>query len=116
MLAPELLLALHIWCGVYKVEPALPLAVMQNESGFKCGPLGKKGTFIGPAGIHRQFRKKWAIDDPKENIRVLVARFEGVKGKDAIVRRLKSYNKEWYKNNYLRDVLAAYKQYKEAYE
>lgn len=107
MLAPELLAAVYLWCSVYKVEPPFALAVMKMESGFKCGPLGRHGTFIGPGGIHKQFRAKWAIDDPKENIRVTIAALEG---RDK-VRVLKRYNKTWWKDNYLRDTLSTYRQY-----
>lgn len=107
MLAPELLLVLHLWCGVYKVEPAFVLAVMQNESNFKCGPLGRHGTFIGPGGIHKQFARKWNIYDPRENIRVTVAALRG-HNKQAVLKR---YNKQWYKNNYIPDVMKAYRQY-----
>lgn len=109
-MALDLLAATLLWCHVYKVQPAIPLAVMKNESNFQCGPLGK-GTFIGPGGIHKSFRRKWAIDDPFENIRVTVAAFEGVHGESAFKHRLKSYNKTWWKDNYLRDTLAAYRQY-----
>ena len=112
MLSPELLAAVFLWCQVYKVEPALPLAVMKLESNFQCGPLGRKGTYIGPGGIHKCFRSKWAIDDPKENTRVTVAAFEGVKGEAAVTRRLKRYNPRWYEGNYLRDVLATYRRWK----
>lgn len=114
MLSPDLLLLLHIYCATYKVEPAMPLAIMKLESNFKCGPLGKKGTFIGPGGLHKDYRKKFKIDDPNENIRVTVASFEGVVGEQAFIERVKSYNPEWRKNNYLRDLLKAYRAYQAA--
>lgn len=90
----------------------MPLAVMKLESGFKCGPLGKKKIFIGPGGIDKRFRSKWAIDDTFENVRVTVAAFEGIKTREAFIRRIKRYNPLWHRDNYLRDVLAAYEAYR----
>lgn len=107
MLSPELLFCLMMWCSIYEVEPPFALAVMQMESNFKIGPLGRKGTYIGPGGIHKAFRSKWNIDDPEENIRVTVA---ALRGKDK-VKVLKRYNKEWHKNNYINDVMRTYRQY-----
>lgn len=113
MLAPDLLFWLVQVCAIYDVPPALPLAVMRMESGphFKCGPLGKRGQFIGPGGIDKSFRVKWNIDDPKENIRLVVAAFAGKKTEAQIVKRIKKYNPKWKENNYLRDVLICYRSY-----
>lgn len=96
----------------YQVEPEFVAAVMRNESEFKCGPLGKKGTYIGPGGINKCFRKKWDIDDPVENIRVVVMSLQNTESDEAKVRRLKRYNKKWWENRYIPDVMTTYRQYK----
>jgi hypothetical protein len=88
------------------VDWRVPAAVMEVESGLKCGPLGKKGTFIGPGGLHKDFRAKWDIDDPVENIRLVVVAFKGKNTKAAIIRRLKTYNRTWWKARYIPAVLA----------
>lgn len=112
MLAPDLLLWMLLCCTEYNTDPAIPLAVMKMESNFKVGPLGKKGTFIGPGGIHKMYRSKWDIDDPKENIRIVVRAFSNKRTEPQIIARLKTYNKTWWKDNYIRDVMRTYRQYR----
>jgi hypothetical protein len=103
--------------ATFNVEPAFVAAVLQNESGknWKCGPLGKKGTFVGPGGIKRIFQGKHGLNiyDPSDNIKLVAMSFQGLRGSDgAKVARLKKYNPLWRQNNYLRDVMAAYRGYK----
>lgn len=93
------------------VEPAFALAVARVESGtasqqFRCGPIGKKGRFYGPFGIHRDYRQRWAIDRPEVNVQVGVRALRG-QDKRAVLRRYnKSFNKE-----YWRAVCKLYHQY-----
>jgi hypothetical protein len=103
---------LNACCAYYNVEPAFARATMEVESGTKyeqirIGPLGKKGTYIGPMGIHKQFRKKWDIDNPYENIRVGVA---ALRGRDKL-KVLKRYNTSC-NTAYVRAVMEKYRQYK----
>ena len=88
MITPALFLWLNLCCAVYDVEPEFALSVFTIESRLEVGPLGRSGTYIGPAGIHKCFRAKYDIDDPKENIRVGVA---ALRGKDKF-RVLHRYN------------------------
>ena len=58
----------------YGVDPYFALAVAETESSnsevrFRFGRLGK-GTYYGPFGIHKDFLKRWAIDDPWVNTEV----------------------------------------------
>ena len=108
-MTPDLLLWLTLCCSVYQVEPAFARAVMVIESREQIGPLGRKGTFIGPFGIHKDFRKKWDIDDPRENIRVGVA---ALRGKDKL-RVLRRYNTKS-NRSYEQAVMACYRQYRGA--
>jgi hypothetical protein len=108
-----LLLAwLHACSLQYGVEPAFSRAVMEVESGlpgvaaYRVGPLGTRGTYIGPMGIHKQFRKKWDIDNPYENIRVGVAALQGDK-----MRVLRRYNTSC-NGAYVKAVMAKYRKYK----
>lgn len=112
MLEPILLAWTIQCCTINNVEPAFVLAVMKMESNFKCGPLGKKGTYVGPGGLHKDFRTEWNIDDPKENIRVTVASLKNTQSKEAKVKRLKRYNKTWWKGEYIPSVLKQYSYYK----
>lgn len=91
----------------YYVDPAFAEAVFTIESGLRCGPLGKKGRFIGPAGIDKSFRCKWNIDDPFINIIVGVAALRG-KDKDRVLRRYNPVNGR----NYRIAVLRLYRQIK----
>jgi len=102
------------WCQIYNVDPALPAAVMRMESGphYQCGPLGRKGIYLGPGGVRYDYSGPLNIFNPCENIRVVVMSFRGCITEAAIVRRLKKYNTRWWEKNYLQDVLACYRQNK----
>ena len=99
MLTPALLLWLHTCCAAYGVEPAFALAVAQVESGcpgqeIRLGPLGKKGVYAGPFGLHRAYcREHFGVDpvDPEVNIAIGVRALRGP-DKRSILRR---YNTEW---------------------
>lgn len=89
----ELLLILWInfYSIQYGVDPHFSHAVAIVECGppgIRSGPLNKKGTYIGPFGIHKDFRKKWDIDDPRENCRRGIL---ALRGKDKI-KVLRRYN------------------------
>ena len=93
-LAPALLLWLHICCGAYGVDPVFAEAVMRVESGTKTqavrlGRLGKS-PYYGPFGIHRDFLKKWPIDDPLVNVLVGV---KALRGRDKL-KVLRRYNSQ----------------------
>ena len=58
----------------YGVDPNFCLAVFETESSdkhhqFRFGKMGR-GTYYGPAGIHKCFLKKWNISDPLVNTAV----------------------------------------------
>lgn len=110
--AAILLAWMQACCTVYGVEPEFALAVARIESGTKtawlrCGPLGKAGKYYGPFGIHRDFRKKWPIDNPYVNVAVGV---RALQGRDQR-RVLQRYNAE-FNEAYFRAVRAVYRQTK----
>jgi len=77
----------------YGIQPEFALAVARIESGtktqeYRIGPMGK-GTYYGPLGIHKDFLKKWPINNPYMNILIGV---KALQGKDQ-VRVLRRYNK-----------------------
>lgn len=99
---------------LYGVEPEFALAVAHVESGvpgqeFRVGPLGR-GKYYGPFGIHRDFLKKWPIDQPEENIRRGVL---ALKGGDQR-RVLKRYNRT-FNECYFRAVQAAKRRYRQSW-
>jgi hypothetical protein len=94
-LAAALLLAWMQACAVScGVEPEFAYAVARVESGvpggpaLRCGPLGRAGKYYGPFGIHRDFKRRWAIDDPFVNVAVGVKALRGADKR----RVLKRYN------------------------
>jgi hypothetical protein len=84
---------------IYDVDPPFALAVFHIESRignqeFRVGPMGR-GTFYGPAGIHKSFLKDrgWPINTLEGNIRVGVRALQGTGvSRDKQVRRLHRYN------------------------
>ncbi len=115
MLTQALLLWLHTCCAAYHVEPAFALAVAQVESGcpgqeIRLGPIGKKGIYAGPFGLHRAYcREHFGVDpvDPEVNIEIGVRALRGP-DKHRILRR---YNREW-NRAYERAVMAKYRRLK----
>lgn len=90
----------------WNVSPSFLMAVAYIESrqlgkggvviqDFRLGEIGR-GTYYGPMGIHKGFKKKWDIWDPKINIEVGAAALAGVGScPDAQKRRLRRYNTEF---------------------
>jgi hypothetical protein len=76
-------------CAVTEgVDPDFAGAVAMVESGLKCGPLGKRGRFVGPMGIARCYKDRFDIYDWRENVRVGV---RALRGKDKL-KVLRRYN------------------------
>lgn len=80
----------------YNVDPAFLIAVMHIESRkgnqeFRFGRIGK--IYYGPCAIHKDFLKKWAIDDPETNIEVGARALRNVGYDDRLQKkRLYRYN------------------------
>lgn len=81
---------------MFNVDPHFLMAVGHIESrkgnrAFRFGRIGK--SFYGPMGIHRDFWKKWDIDDPETNVMVGARALQGT-GKDVMAqkKRLRRYN------------------------
>lgn len=117
LLGLDVLLWFIITCYDIPIEPEIVAAVAVVESSTKhepirFGPLGKKGRFIGPMGLHRDFRKQWDIDDPVINTRVgawtLVKK---IRKYGSLIEALKKYN-EAYTVDYGKKVLTCYNQFK----
>lgn len=56
---------------------------------FQTGPLGRRGTYVGPMGIKHIFKKKWNIYDPYVNVYIgarAMARYGNLK------RSMQKYN------------------------
>ena len=92
-----LLTWLHLCALKYNVDPGLAYGVMIIESRGQCGELGRKGTFIGPMGIHKCFRSKWDIDNPYTNIEVGVRALRGDDERRVLRRYNTAFNMAYYK-------------------
>lgn len=99
----------HWWAEVkrsserYHVNPFLVAAVAWIEgNGWDSDRIGNS-PYWGPMGINEQCRRvpRWKLRDDLANIRVGT---RALRGKAPAV--LKRYNAEWYKNHYIRDVMA----------
>lgn len=113
-LASALLLAWMKACALtYGVEPEFAWAVARVESGapggsaIRCGPLGRSGKYYGPFGIHRDFRRRWPIDDPYVNVAVGVKALRGPDKRRVLRRYNAAFNEAYY-----RAVMAVYRQAK----
>jgi hypothetical protein len=101
-------------CERWNVEPAFGLAVMRTEGGYRTGLIGRKKLHYGPMCVHKDFAKKFNVNlnDPKVCIEIGIRALRNVgDNKDKQIARLKTYNKTWYKDNYIRDVMITKKQY-----
>jgi len=97
-LPAALLLAWMQACAtLYGVEPEFALAVATIESRLQCGPLGRKGTYCGPMGIHKCFRAKWDIDNPFVNIAVGVRALKGRDQRRVLQRYNASFNEAYWR-------------------
>jgi hypothetical protein len=87
---------------VYKVDPYFALAVAETESSckgerFRFGKMGK-GTYYGPFGIHKQFLKKWPIDDPYVNTEIGIRALSRYKNQRAALKKYNAtFNESYWK-------------------
>jgi hypothetical protein len=91
----------------YHVNPFFVAAVAWIESdGWDCGRLGHS-HYWGPMGINERCSVPHRVlADPVSNIRVGVKALRGHSPRQV----LKRYNATWYKDHYVRDVLALKRQ------
>jgi soluble lytic murein transglycosylase-like protein len=91
----------------YQVNPFLVAAVAWIEGNGWNGDRIGRSPYWGPMGLNENCRRipYCMVTDPLSNIRVGVA---ALRGNPKTV--LKRYNSTWYKNNYVRDVLALKRQ------
>ncbi|MCL4501163.1 MAG: hypothetical protein M1438_04825 [Deltaproteobacteria bacterium] len=89
----------------YGVEPEFALAVAHVESGtatqeFRLGPLGKKGIYAGPFGLHRAYcREHFGLDPlaPETNIMIGVKALRGRDQRRVLQRYNRSFNESYYR-------------------
>ena len=106
---------IRVYASFYGVEPEFALAVAHVESGtaaqeFRVGPLGKKGTYAGPFGLHRAYcRERFGIDplDPETNVAIGVRALRGADQRRVLQRYNRSFGEA-----YWRAVLAARAHYR----
>lgn len=105
LLATVLLIAwLRACSAVHGVDPCFAQAVMIVESRptggaeleFRVGRLGKS-KYWGPFGIHRDFLKRWPIDDPFVNVEVGVKALRGNDRRRVLKRYNASFNEAYYR-------------------
>lgn len=95
-------LAIKIGSKKYGSNPFNVAAVMWIEmGGWKAGPVRKKSRFIGPCGFNKHCKKvpRDIMYTPEKQVIWACRLLRG-----NLSKRLKKYNKKWYKNNYIRDV------------
>lgn len=88
---------LQACAATHGVEPEFALAVATVESRLQCGPLGSKGTYYGPMGIHKCFRAKWDIANPFVNIAVGVKALKGRDQRRVLQRYNASFNEAYFR-------------------
>lgn len=100
----------------YGVDPEFAQAVAIVESRptgsgmeIRVGPLGKRGSFVGPMGIAKCFASKWDIYNPYVNVEVGV---KALRGQNQVAV-LKRYNKA-FNQGYYREVCRVQRQLKAA--
>ena len=101
---------IHLYAHQYQVDPYFCESVARVECGSKglrAGPLDKRKLYYGPFAIHKDFLKKWPIDDPQENIRRGVLALRG-SDKNKILHR---YNKTC-DSAYIKAVMDKYRELK----
>ncbi len=94
-------------CERYHVNPFLAAAVAWIEGNGWDGDRIGRSPYWGPMGINENCRRipHCVLTDPLGNIQVGVAALRGDPKKV-----LKRYNTTWYKNNYIREVMALKRQ------
>jgi hypothetical protein len=107
-----LLLWLQACAQFYKVEPEFVKAVADVEcnmiKGFKTGPIDKRGKYIGPMGIHKDFERTYDIRNPYTNIALGCRALARSKDRKKALRK---YNKE-FNMAYYNSVMRRYGFYK----
>lgn len=97
-----LLLWLKHCAAFYGVEPEFVKAVADVEcnttQGFLIGPIDKKGRFIGPMGIHKDYANTYPIYNPFVNIALGARALGRYKNKVKALRKYNtSFNAGYYK-------------------
>jgi len=105
-LTTTLLVAWITACAqVHGVDPHFARAVAIVESrapgggelSMRCGPLGRSGKYHGPFAIHRDFLKRWPIDDPFVNVEVGVKALRGQDRRRVLKRYNSSFTEAYYR-------------------
>ena len=104
-------------CDFHKVEVPFARAVCLLES--RGDPDMETQNVAGLFGLHKAYMKekhgltRKEVKNPFINIYFGVRAFAGTKGNEAkMVARLKTYNKTWWRDNYIPDLMATYRQFK----
>lgn len=116
-LTTAILLAWITACAhVEHVDPAFAAAVFHVESRtatqeFRFGPMGRRGQYIGPAGIDKCFRDKYDIDCWPVNVLVGVRALRAHRRERTERAILRRYNAN-FNQAYYRAVMVAKKKYR----
>ena len=115
MLEPLLLCWLLACCDFHKVEVPFARAVCLLES--RGDPDMETQNVAGLFGLHKAYMKekhgltRKEVKNPFINIYFGVRAFRGTVGNEAaMIARIKTYNPEWRKNRYLKDLMACYRE------
>jgi hypothetical protein len=97
----------------WNVKKSYVKAVAEIESRkggqkYRFGKMGK--TYYGPMGIHKDFLKKWAIDDPVTNINVGARALRDCQDEASLKKRLRRYNAS-FNGGYWSAVIGASRKY-----
>ena len=117
MLDTLLLCWLLACCQTFQVERPFAEAVMRLES--QNDPNLETRKVAGLFGLHKAYMKEHhgltraEVKNPFINIYFGVKAFAGTAGNEAkMIARLKTYNKTWWRDNYIPDLMATYRQFK----
>ena len=117
MLDTLLLCWLLACCDFHKVEVPFARAVCLLES--QGDPNMETQKVAGLFGLHKAYMKEHhgltraEVKNPFINIYFGVKAFAGTAGNEAkMIARLKTYNKTWWRDNYIPDLMATYRQFK----
>ena len=117
MLDTLLLCFMASCCEVHKVDLPFAKAVCLLES--QGDPDMETQNVAGLFGLHKAYMKEHhgltraEVKNPFINIYFGVKAFAGTAGNEAkMIARLKTYNKTWWRDNYIPDLMATYRQFK----
>lgn len=96
--------------SVYRVDPHLAASVFRIESGWKAGPLGRKGTYLGPGGIHRGYLRKWPVDLEIVNLWIATRALQGQDLRRVLQRYNQDRGEKW--ERYYRAVVGLARQFR----